>query len=150
MFFILPWCVIISIFGAIYFIRKRDINTHVTLVIHLIIILSSVAIYRCVIIEFLIVIAFTSNNQISHINLVPDNLPIDGLAIITYGLLIMLCCLSLSQFKTFKAYIMPLCLSIALLYSLCFIPWVFFGVIDINSYITQPGSLLKGFIQAVE
>ena len=150
MYIILPWCVVFGIFGAIYLVRRNHIDSHITLVVHAIILLCSAAIYRCIFIGFALFQTLTSNNQLKYINTTPDQLPIDGVAIITYGLLILLCCLAMRQYKAISGYIIPATLSLTLVYSLCCIPWVFFGITDINSKITSAENLLKGLIQVIQ
>ena len=150
MYIFLPWCVVFGIFGAIYSVHKHHIESHITLVVHAIILLCSAAIYRCVFIGFALFQALTSNNHLKYMNTTPDQLPIDGVAIITYGLLILLCCISITQYKTLRGYIIPMGLLVILVYSISFVPWIFFGVTDINAQITNPDSLLRGFIQAIE
>ena len=150
MYIILPWCVVFGIFGAIYLVRRNHIDRHITLVVHAIILLCSAAIYRCVFIGFAYFQTLTSNNHLKYINITPDQLPIDGVAIITYGLLILLCCLSMRQYKAISGYIIPATLSLTLVYSLCCIPWFFFGITDINSKITSAENLLKGLIQVIQ
>jgi len=146
----LPWIFIIGIVLAVSAIRQKKIYTHISLVLQSFIILCSAAIYRCIFILLVIFRNFVPNNPIESINFTPDQLPIDGPAIILYITVIIACLSVCSSYKNkIIIYVIPLALLVMLIYGLYFIPWQFFGITDISSIINSPTFLLKHFLKAL-
>ena len=131
---------------AIIFIRKKQLRLYFSLIVQSMVILCSAAIYRCLLIIAQLILLALGKTPTSILNLTPNNLPIDGMAILTYMVLITLCWIVLSTKKYSTGYIVPLALSLTLLYGMIFVPWNFFGVTDVGRVIDIPTFLLKNFI----
>ena len=150
LYVILPWLHVTGIVLAFSAIKQKKISTHMSLVLQAYVILCSAAIYRLIFIVLAVFRTFVPNNSLETISFVPDQLPIDGVAIVAYIVLIIACLSVCSSYKNkITIYIIPLFLLVGLIYSVCFIPWKFFGISDISSVINSPTYLLKHFLRAL-
>ena len=149
MYVALPWFFIFTIITAITSIRRKQLRLHHSLITQSIVILCSAAIYRCLFIIAQLILSRLGKSPTSIFNLTPYNQPIDGIAIITYVVLIVLCWVALSNKKSWTGHVAPVALLLTLLYGMIFVPWKFFGLTDISRVLDSPAFLLKNFIHEV-
>ena len=146
MYVALPWFFIFTIIAAIISIRNKQLSLHHSLVTQSIVILCSAAIYRCLFIIAQVILNTLGKTPTSILNLTPNNQPIDGIAIITYIVMIILCWIALSSKKLLTGYIAPVALLLILLYGIVLVPWKFFGITYMSRVLDSPTFLLKNFI----